>query len=144
MSDLYEVVFEDVPKRSTIPLLMSLIKDSHEILNVECSEDFRVFDGTALNIEGLNSVLDFKGSVCTIISLDEMRWGDLAMQKVLIRVVKYDEQYDIDFTFYFGDAKNLSSDLKRLHENAKRIAADHSVAACMSGLEPASNYMESK
>ncbi|GFO76319.1 hypothetical protein BPLS_P4024 [Bathymodiolus platifrons methanotrophic gill symbiont] len=141
MSDLFEVVFENIVKNNVIQLLMLLISKAGRIINVQCSEDIRLIVEGSLDAKALDSVLNFNGSVTVFINVTDMTFGSIILPNVLLRLVKYDEKYDIDFNFDSNEMKNtdMMNLVTDLHYHAKEIAKGHDVGALFGGLEPASD-----
>lgn len=141
MSSLFEVVFENIAKSNVIRLLLLLIAGAGKIINAQCSEDIRLIVSGELDVKALDSVLNFQGGVAVLINLDYLKVGGVILPKVLLRLVKYGEQYDIDFNFDSNDLENVDmmSLVTELHDHAKEIAKDHDVGAFFGGMEPAAD-----
>lgn len=99
MSSLLEVVYEDVVENNVTRLLMIVIAEAGKIVNVQCSEDIRLWKASDLDATAFGSVLRIQGSVTVSINLDDLKIGGVILLKVLLRLVKYGKKYDIDFNF---------------------------------------------
>ena len=141
MSSLFEVVFENVVKSNVIRLLLLLIAGAGRIVNAQCSEDIRLIVAGELDAKALDSVLNFQGDVTLSINLGDLKVGGVILPKVLLRLVKYGEQYDIDFNFDSNELENVDmmSLVTQLHDHAKEIARDNDVDTFFGGMEPASD-----
>ncbi len=141
MSSLLEVVFENIVRSNVIRLLLLLIAGSDRIINVQCSEDIRLIVGGELDAKALDSVLNFQGNVTVLINLSDLKVGGITLPKVLLRLVKYGEQYDIDFNFDSNELESMDmmSLVTELHDYAKEIARDNDVGTFFGGMEPASD-----
>lgn len=139
MSSLLEIVFENVVESNVTRILMLLIARAEKIVNVQCSEDISLIVASDLDPTALDSVLSFQGSVTVLINLDDVKVGGIILPKVLLRLVKYGEQYDIDFNFDPNDLENLDmlTLVTELHYHAKKIAIEHDVKTFFGGIEPA-------
>lgn len=141
MSSLLEVVFENVIQRNVGRLLLLLIAGAGRIVNAQCSEDIVLIVSGKLDANALNSVLNFQGDVALSVSLSNLKFGGVIFPKVLVRLVKYGEQYDIDFNFDPDELEgvDMMSLVKQLHDHAKEIARDSEVDTFFCGMEPASD-----
>jgi hypothetical protein len=141
MSNLLEVVFENVCTRNVGQLLLSLIAGAGRIVNAQCSEDIRLIVSGELDANALNFVLKFQGDVNLSINIGDLEFGGVILPNVLLRLVKYGEQYDIDLNFdpYELENVDMMGLVKQLHDHAKEIARDSGVDTFFGGMEPASD-----
>ncbi len=141
MSELVEVVFENVQKAEVLSLLMQLVSSSGKIIDVHCSEDFNLMDANELDLNSLRSFLDFDGDACALIRLDIMGVGNIALPNILVRLNKYSDNYDIDFNFDLEGVENIEMPalLSELHNHASGIAEHHGLVDFFCGMEPASD-----
>lgn len=141
MSSLFEVVFENIIKSRVIQLLLFLISCAERVNDVQSSEDIKLFTSGELDEKALESVLNFKGDISVLINLGNMNLGGLVLPRILLRLVKYDDKFDIDFNFDTNELQNMgmTSLVKELHNRAKYIARDYEVATFFGGMEPASD-----
>lgn len=141
MTNLFEVVFERVNKTYVVQILIRLISDAKRIVGVECTEDIALMDDGQLNMESLESVLSFNGDVSILIELDDMKAGNAILPSVLLRLVKYDDQFDVDFNFDADELKNMDVALLMtyLHSYVKDVAKECNVGHFFGGMEPASD-----
>ncbi len=139
MSNLFEVVFEDIPKSKVIPLLLSLIASSNRVINTRCSGGISFMDGDKISTSILESVLNFEGDISMLFDLQDMHVGSIDLPKVLLRLVKYTDKYDIDFNFDESeiDNKYIQSLIAELHDCAKKLASDYNIQNFFGGMEPA-------
>jgi hypothetical protein len=141
MSSLFEVVFENIVKNRVIRLFMFLIAESDRIICAQCSEDVRLIVAGEIDTKALDSILNYNGDVTVLVNLDDMKVGNLILSKVLLRLVKYGERYDIDFNFDSNELENegMMRLIKELHDYAKNVARDNEVSVFFGGIEPASD-----
>lgn len=141
MTNLFEVVFEGVNKTYVVQILTRLISDAKRIIGVECTEDIALMGEGQLDIEALESVLNFNGDVSILIKLQEMKAGNAILPSVLLRLVKYDDQFDVDFNFDADELKNMNVALlmRHLHSYAQEVAGECNVGNFFGGMEPASD-----
>ena len=141
MASLFEVVFENIVKSGVIQLLLFLISCAERVINIQCSENVELSTSGELDEKFLESVLNYDGDISVVINLGNVNFGSLVLPKVLLRLVKYDNQFDIDFNFDTNDLQNMGmTDLaKELHTHTKYIAKEYEVATFFGGIEPASD-----
>ena len=141
MSSLIEVVFENIAKRNATQLLMTLITSAKQTVSTQCSEDVAIMDGEKLNTIILNSALNYKDNLTALFNLRELKVGGTVLPKVLLRLVKYADQYDIDFNFDKSglDNQNLMPLITELQNFANNLATDYDVKNVFGGMEPASD-----
>jgi predicted CopG family antitoxin len=141
MANLLEVVFEGICKNDVVQLLLRLVPNIENIVNVQCTEDIELLGEQGLNIKSLGSTLNIDGNLSVLIELKNMKAGELSLCDVLLRIVKYEGAFDIDFNFDIGKQKNKDVVLvmKSLHNFAKDIAADFKISNFFGGIEPASD-----
>ena len=141
MSSLIEVVFENVAKSVVPQLLMTLVASAKQIISTQCSEDIAIMDGDKLNTNILDSALNFEGNLTVLFNLQELKAGGIVLPKVLLRIIKYADQYDIDFSFDESEVENqnLMSLITELQSYANKLANDYGIRSVFGGMEPASD-----
>lgn len=139
MENLFEVVFESVSKDRVVQLLIHLISCASQSIEIECTENIALMVNGRLSVEGLESVLHFNGDLCVLIRLQQMKAGSVVLPKVLLRLVKYGDSYDVDFNFDLSEPKNVPLSMKYLHMFAIEIAKDFEAKNIFGGMEPASD-----
>lgn len=141
MSDLIELVFEDVAKNDVANFLISLLAGAKEIDRIECSEDKFFGKKLIVSEEMFSSLVEADCDLTTVFNVEELMLGETVLHEVLIRLVKYGGSYDVDLNF---DPRSLvggskSAVLVQLHQYAKFIRSNFSLATFYCGLEPASD-----
>jgi hypothetical protein len=141
MKDLFEVVFEGVNKTCVIQLLIHLISGARCVSDVTCTEELEWIGDGHINRKALEAAINFNVDICVLIKLEDMMIDNVVLPLVLLRLVKYGDKFDVDFSFDANKIKNVNSTLliKYLHSYAKAIAGDFSVANFFGGMEPASD-----
>lgn len=141
MTNLIEVVFEKIDKGCVMQLLSLLILNAKNVTEVQCSEDVELFVNGNISDEAFNRFLDFDGGICALINLQAMKVGDITLPNVLLRLVKYEDLYDIDFNFDPNELESISmmNLVAELHRHVKDIALKYKVGNLYGGLEPASD-----
>jgi hypothetical protein len=141
MSELLEVVFEGVLKENVIPLYLSLIGNPDTIVGVQCSEQIPGLLDNEIDENDLEAALGFPRDFVMLVKLNYIDLNGLSLPKVLLRIVKYGEMYDIDFNFEFENLKNLdaATSFASLHVYCKKLAENFKVSKLFCGIEPASD-----
>lgn len=140
MSNLFEVVFESVPKNNVLEFLSYLIPEPRIIVNYQFSEKNQLIN-TNEYAEALRYFLNFYGDISIIINLDHIKIDDLILPEILLRLVKYGQQYDIDYNFDLNLIKDtpIPDLVKKIHNHTKNIAKDNGISNFFGGMEPASD-----
>lgn len=141
MSSILEVVFERVTKSCVIQLLSLLIKNVEEISSIQCSEKVELFVNDGLSKEAIDQFLRFDGEIIALFNLKAMKLRDIVLPNVQLRLVKYENEYDIDFNFDCNEIENTSTAvlIDELHAQAKDFACKFDIASFYGGMEPASD-----
>lgn len=141
MSNLIEVVFENVGKNCVLQLLKLLITSLENIISIECTENPSLFKEGQLSEEGINPFLDFEDDVTVLIKIRSIDLGSIILPNVQLRLLKYEGQYDIEFNFDSNELENTTTTtlVKELHAYAKRIAIECGISDFCCGMEPASD-----
>lgn len=143
MSNVIEVVFENVLKIKVIKLLMFLKETSGRLVNVQCSEDIELMKQGDIDVFVLDSLLNFEGNVSVLLNLSDMKIGDIILPNILLRLVKYGGYYDIDFNFDSEDIENIDimAVIVELHHYVKEVAREYNISNFFCGVEPASDQI---
>lgn len=141
MKNLLEVVFESIDKSSVIPVLNKLCFDTKQIISAECNENFELMKDGHLNLNVLETVLNFNENITVFLKIKSMIIEDVPLSSVLLRIVKYDDQFDIDFSFDANEIQSIDivSLMKRIHSFSKNISEEFRIANFFGGVEPASD-----
>jgi hypothetical protein len=141
VTNLIEVVFENIDKSCVMQLLALLILSAKNVTGIQCSEGIELFVNGNTSDEEFNRLLNFDGDISALINLQAMKVGDITLPNVLLRLVKYGDLYDIDFNFDSNElgSINMMQLLTELHRYAKGIALKYSVESIYAGMEPASD-----
>ena len=141
MTNIFEVVFERVDKCHVVQVLTRIISGAKCIISVECTENIVLMNEGHLNIKGFESILNFNGDVSILIRLEDMKAGNVTLPSVLLRLVKYNELFDVDFNFDVDELKNTNAALvmSQLHGYAKQISGNFNVWNFFGGMEPAAD-----
>jgi len=141
MDELIEIVFENVSKEKVFHLLKCLRCDAESIASVGASEDIDFLKNGELNQQAIESIINFSGDVTILIRLKKIKIGEITIPLVLLRLVKYDDQFDVDFNFDHSEIQYLpqSMIIKELHKRISEIAKENGVISWFAGIEPASD-----
>ncbi len=141
MSNLIEVVFENVPKANVSQLFLYLVHSAKHIVSVEISENIELLDEGKLNEQTVESLINFSGDVATLIKLKGINLDGVVLPLVLLRLLKYNDLYDVDFSFDYAELKHVDilKLIKSLHISTSCLAKENGVKNWFSGMEPASD-----
>ncbi|SFU17354.1 hypothetical protein SAMN05444141_1173 [Pseudovibrio denitrificans] len=138
MSDLIEVVLENLTESNISKLLFTLVGKFKNIENIECSEEIYLL-GNKISDVDIENFKKLQTDATIILKLHHLKVNDVILNHVLLRLVKYDNKYDIDFTF---DDKDISSKLDtsillHLHDYISELGNHFGATQWFAGVEPA-------
>lgn len=141
MSDLIEVVLENISRSKVYQLLMVFLGSAGKVLEVQCSESIQLSSRTDISEDEIESFINLSDDASLIVKLSNLNIVDTIIPSVLLRVVKYDDQFDIDFNF---DESNIADTgttalMNKLHEYVSELGNEHQVGNWFGGIEPASD-----
>jgi len=139
MSDVLEIVFEEVQKKCAIDLVLHLLSLTEKVMDAYSSiGSFEIREGSAIT-NSLIDLVEFEGGGAVIVTVQGFQLGCLKISSALIRLVKYDRKYDVDFSFDSSATTDTYGLMKKLHREAKLIADKFSATSFFGGLEPAND-----
>ena len=138
---LVELVFEEVNRENVSGLLSDIVSMADKIAAVQCTAETTPALDIHLDQRALSSVLHFAGNVSVAVSLHNLRLGDELFPTVLLRLTKYDQNYDLDFSFDTDELEctEICNLIGNLHRAASLFASKHHVQSFFAGIEPASD-----
>ena len=141
MDSIIEVVFENIEKNSVKKILNFFIDRSFAIISVSCSEQLDISENNIFISSGLNCFLELNTDASVFIEVKTMILKEIVFPKVLIRIVKYENKYDIDFSFNCSELQNATNlkVVNALHSCALEISCNYDVERIYGGMEPASD-----
>lgn len=128
MSKIVEVVFEDVDKTDVRQFLETILSNSEKIESIECIEDVTFLnDGELAN--SISELFRVDKDISLLVNLKSMKIGNITLSEILLRLVKYENKYDIDFSFDVEKIASITIELlfNELHLFAKRIVAIYKI-----------------
>lgn len=141
MSDLLEVVLENILRSKVCQLLAFLLGHAGQIIEIQCSEPIDISSETDISEDEIESFINLNDDASLIIKLNNLNVAGIIIPSVLLRLVKYDDQYDIDFNFDESDIAGVGTTglMKKLHVYISDLGKNYQVADWFGGLEPASD-----
>lgn len=141
MAELSEVAFENILRSKMYKVLLALLNNAGHIIEIRCSENIQFSGGGELTEQEIESFLDLSDDASIIIKLSDLQIGDNLVPAVLLRVMKYGNQFDIDFNFSEQDIKSMiiSVIIKKIYEFASGIGKSYEIEQWFGGMEPASD-----
>ena len=139
MAEFVEVVFEKAAEKRIFQLLTLLINNSGQVMDWECSENIILFEEGRLSEAALNKIFDFGGDIGLSINVHSMRLDRVILPEVMIRLVKYGNEYDVEFSFDRDGVESFDPLIADLHAFAMEVGANFDMAAYYAGMEPASD-----
>lgn len=138
MNEIFEILFENINKEIVLDLFLDLLSSSDNLLEFTNSEDLH------LNINDKKSLIKSMheyDNFIFIMKLDCLILGSLSLKKVIVRIVKYLENYDIEVNWEVcnKDRMTFLRAVPELHSEVKKLARKYKVDKFYSGMEPASD-----
>ena len=142
MTNLIEIVFEQVSKSCIVQLFCMLINCSEKVKNLQCSEEqFELIDANDLSEDALTKLTLFNGDLSLIINVTALNLDDIMLPNIQLRLIKYGNDYDVDLNFDFNELRDIDTItlINRLHKNTQKLASKFEVTCFYGGMEPASD-----
>ena len=145
MTELIEVVFEEVDKTSILDLFVDIVSMAEEIQSVQCfpDETTPALD-IHLNQQALSAMLNSSESVTILVMLSNIRSENILIPNPQVRFEKYGNCYECSFNFNFHDLEEqnrtrFSGWTKDLHQMAIKLSSKYHIKNFFGGLDPASD-----
>lgn len=140
MTELLEVVLENILRPKVYHLLIVLLKNAGKIVDVQCSETLKLSE-SGISEGDIDAFINIPNDACLLIKLSDLQIAGTIIPSVLLRLVKYGDQFDIDFNFDESDVKGIGTTalMKKFHAYITELGEGHEVAHWFGGLEPASD-----
>lgn len=134
MEELIEFVFEGVARRNAGALFMHLLSNSAEVITFACTEN--VAESNAATSEVVTAAIVATMDLSVMAKVRALQVGPLLLPNGLLRMVKYDDCFDVDCCF---DAGAIKGQVMILHAAVLNLSERFEARTCFAGLEPASD-----
>lgn len=140
MAGLLEIVFENVKQNAVLPLLETVITNAASVISAECSEVFSIWNDGKLELDTIGAALDFNGAVSVLINVRSLKFIGVSVNSALIRILKYEDDFDLDISFDEDDDGLADVDVVgAFFAFSKEVAKKFEFGNCYFGIEPASD-----
>lgn len=141
MADLLEVVLENISRSKVCQLLMLLLGYAGRIVEVQCSEGIELSSENDISEDDVRSFISLSEDASLIVKLNNLNIAGNIIPSVLLRLIKYGDQFDIDFNFDEADIAGMGTTalMKQLHVCVSELGKEYQVSDWFGGLEPASD-----
>jgi hypothetical protein len=141
VAELYEVVFEGIGKHNVVPMFAQFVSMARDVTVISSAEDAELMVNNRLVFSAMESSLDAEGGLIVMAELHELRVGEITLPSVLLRIVRYDGTFDLDFTFDAHELvnTNVGSVMQSLHMAGKKLSERFNARSFFGGMEPASD-----
>lgn len=140
MAELLEVVFEGVSQNVALPLLKKIISDATFVTGAECSEEIIVWRNNHIQWDAVKVAIDYDGDISVLVSVQGWDVSGALIDSALVRLVKYQDVFDIDISFDEKDPGLCGIDVvETLFLYSRTIVEDFTFDNCYFGVEPASD-----
>ncbi|WP_375186074.1 hypothetical protein [Pseudoalteromonas sp.] len=131
MSTVIEVVLDSIEKSDIKTVLNALLIGKDNVINISASEDEINVSTFFSNNSYLDDFFMSKSESTLLFLLKKITVGNVVIPNPLLRLVKYDTQFDIDFSF------ENEVDVHQLHMGISCLLKGVNVKEFYAGLEPA-------
>ena len=111
-----------------------MLSNAAEVITFDCTED--VAGSHAANPEIVNLAVVATMDLSVMAHVRELRVGTVVLPDALLRMVKYDDCFDVDCSF---DAFIIRGQVTDLHAAVLALSERFEVRTCFAGLEPATD-----
>lgn len=141
MPELLEVVLEDVLSSEICNLFNSLMDEGGEITKIQCSEPLNFSSNHCILEDEIRSFINLSDDASLIVKLNSLNIAGYTIPQVLLRFLKYDGKYDIDFTFDEADLIGLNTKelMEGMYTHISDITKQYQISDFFGGIEPASD-----
>ena len=137
----YEVVFEVDNRGAAISILGEIFAKAKNVGEINSTFETTQLSSQSFNSASLNSLLSLDGDGCITIKLINVMILEVTIPMLLLRCVKYANQFDVDFSFDLDPAADalVFFTMRNLHSFAIDVANRINIKDFFGGLEPASD-----
>ncbi|QPB85673.1 hypothetical protein CWC22_021940 [Pseudoalteromonas rubra] len=142
MSDLIEIVIEDIKRSQVLDVLTKLTEGAGGAQKIWSSdEDFALDSSIGASIQDLSNFIDQADDAVLYFSFESLTLGEVRLQQVLLRLVKYSEKFDIDFSFDEASVSDwqMSMLMVKVQKFIAMLVSGANVGDWFGGIEPASD-----
>lgn len=141
MSKIIEIVFENVSKENANPLFNYILSKAEDIKLVHVAESISREPVIILDDHLLDGVINSSDDASIIVKSKSVVLKDVFLPELILRLIKYDNMYDIDLNF---DSINIDMPIKdflvnKIHPCIKDIASEYAVSIFFCGVDPAAD-----
>lgn len=140
MGNLFEIVFEDISIENIDSCLKKLTKHGENVLNYNFSSDDKsdIMINFKNDDEIKNILIEHHGGAL-LINLNELNLESIEIPKCSIRIINYDDKYDLEINFDLVDVSMIDNKLllNELRIFSSNIAENYRINNYYAGIEPA-------
>ncbi len=141
MQELIEVVLENISPEKIHPIIKDLLKKNENIIEIQCSEELDFLEKGKISGSDIMSFINLPDDACLYVKIRELKIDNVNIACVLLRLVKYGKQFDIDFNF---DEKNTEDTgikifMEKMHGYTINLGEIYQIGHWFCGIEPASD-----
>ncbi|OZI42918.1 hypothetical protein [Bordetella genomosp. 4] len=138
MAEVYEIVLEEVPRRSLLPLLKSLEAKAGTFVDLTVSEPLGALAGTEITNELIDAVIDCQDTICIMGRICYLEiFGDKCLKDVFLRVIKYNGGIDVELSFEDSGYSDIEAVMLAMQRYVSSLAEQFRIPVFYGGLEPA-------
>lgn len=137
MNEALEIVLEDLQKDDAVDLILHFLSRSEVILEINSTNEISVEKRSAISKEEINAFISNEGDVAFLFRVKGLSFECKKISSSLIRLVKYCDKYDVDFSFYLEKGDEAFVLMSDLCIEVKQLARKYNPKSILGGLEPA-------
>ena len=134
---LIEVVLENVRKKDVANLLIEIVSVADDLAEVLGAVGEMPIAKMELDKRTICAAIDLPEDILLLVIMGKLQFGSTSIKDPLLRLVKYEDKYDIDFSFEGDELSN--ADLLGIYEAAIQLTTKYYFRSIYLGLEPATD-----
>jgi len=141
MPELLEIVFEGIHRSKVYQVLQELLERAGGIIEVQCSEAIEISEKSGLTEREFGDFVSLSVDASLLINIGELQINKMRIPRVLMRVVKYGDKFDIDFNFEENRVTGMTAIeiMKEAHLFVTEVSEKYQISHWFGGMEPASD-----
>lgn len=139
MTELFEVVIDDIPRAVVFPVLGFLISQPAQIKEEHSSENWTFFASGTLSPIAAQTFLDSRDNVISTFFLEAIQIGEYTLSDTLLRLINCNQKYHMDFNFELAQRNALPMETLAaiLQPFFHHLATEFGCTTLYAGWEPA-------
>ena len=140
MTSLFEIVFENIERKFVPAVISKFIGCADEVVSIQTDHQTPYFSKNSPD-KFTNKLIESDKYSYALLTLKNMRVGKYLLSLVGLRMIKYENLFDVDVNFDFDteDKREISLIIKSWHEYSINLSKEFDIKFFFGGMEPASD-----